>query len=170
MSTKAKYIITSILYFGLTYGGSAGVVVLNYVQENSASYKITLTGIILTIALFFYAKHRFEQSYRRKLDNALQNLASATDTNVKTEINKEINELKRKQDIYQSLLTLMPFMIIYIITWLGQSALESLQATTGFLLLFLGSGSACNLARKPLQEKYKQEKLIAKVNKKYSKA
>lgn len=166
---KVKYLIYNILDFGLTYGGSAAVIVVNYLEENSASYKLTLSGIILTIALFFTAKHFYEKSYQRNLDNYLQDLASATDANVKNAINEKINTLKRKQDIYDRLMCIMPFAIIYMITWLGEQQLASLNATTGLIILSLGGGSIFNVIKKPYYEKYKKENLEYKVNKKYTK-
>lgn len=168
-SDKIKYLILNILDFGLTFGGSAAVIVANYVQENSASYKLTLSGIILTIALFFSAKHIYEKSYQRQLDNYLQDLASATNENVKTEINNKINTLKRKQDIYDRLMIIMPFAIIYVITWLGATQLENLHSTCGFIMLSIGSGSVCNVAKKPYYESYKRNKIEYKVEKKYNK-
>lgn len=168
-TNKVKYLIFNILDFGLTFGGSGAVIVANYIQENSASYKLTLSGIILTIALFFSAKHIYEKSYQRQLDNYLQDLASATNENVKEEINKKINVLKRKQDIYDRLMIIMPFAIIYVITWLGATQLENLHSTCGFIMVSLGGGSVCNVAKKPYYESYKRNKIEYKVEKKYSK-
>lgn len=168
-SDKVKYWFFNILDFGLTFGGSAGIIVANYVQENSASYKLTLSGIILTIALFFSAKHIYEKSYQRQLDNYLQDLASATNENVKTEINNKINVLKRKQDIYDRLMIIMPFAIIYVITWLGASQLENLHSTCGFIIISLGGGSVANVIKKPYLESYKRNKIEYKVEKKYNK-
>ena len=166
---KILYLVFNILDFGLTYGGSGAVIVANYLQENSASYKLTLSGIILTIALFFSTKHIYEKSYQRNLDNYLQDLASATNEDVKTEINNKINVLKRKQDIYDRLMIIMPFAIIYIITWLGVSSLESLHSTCGLIMIALGGGSVCNIVKKPYYENYKREKVEYKVEKKYAK-
>lgn len=166
---KVLYLVFSILDFGLTFGGTAGVIVWNYVEENSQSYKLTLSGIILTIALFFTAKHMYEKHYQRTLDNYLQDLASATDANVKTEINKKINVLKRKQDIYDRLMVIMPFAIVYMITWLGEQSLANLNATSGLIICSLTGGSIFDILKKPYLERYKREKVEYKVQKKYTK-
>lgn len=166
---KILYWLFNILDFGLTFGGSGAIIVANYVKENSQSYKITLSGIILTIALFFTAKHIYEKSYQRQLDNYLQDLASATDTNVKETINKKINVLKRKQDVYDRLMVIMPFAIVYMITWLGEQSLANLNATCGLIICSIGGGSVFNVAKKPMYEKYKRNKLEYKVAKKYNK-
>lgn len=166
---KVLYIIFNILDFGLTYGGSAAVIVANYLQENSASYKLTLSGIILVVCLFFSCKHIYEKTYQRKLDNYLQDLASATNEDVKTEINSKINILKREQDIYDRLMIIMPFAIIYVITWLGVGSLESLHSTCGLIMIALVGGGVCNVIKKPYYENYKREKVEYKVEKKYGK-
>ena len=157
--SKVMYIIFSILDFGLTFGGSAGIIVVNYLHENSVSYKLTLSGIILTIMLFFTAKHIYEKSYQRNLDNLLQDLASATDINVKTEINKKIDTLKLKRDVYDRLMVIMPFGIVYVITWLGEKSLAELNSTCGLILLTLSLGSVFNILKKPQYETYRKKKL-----------
>jgi hypothetical protein len=166
---KFLYILYSILDFGLTFGGTSAVIIANYVDENnSTGYKITFSGIILVSLLFFTAKAMYEHSYQRKLDNYLQDLASATDNNVKTEINKKINVLKRKQDVYNRVLVVAPFALVYLITYLGAKTLESLNATCGLMLASLGIGSIFNILKKPKYEQYKRDKLEYKVNKKYA--
>jgi hypothetical protein len=164
---KVMYIIFAILDFGLTFGGSAGIIVMNYLHENSVSYKMTLSGIILTIMLFFTAKSIYEKSYQRNLDNLLQDLASATDVNVKTEINKKIDSLKLKRNIYDRLMVIMPFAIVYIITWLGEKNLAELNSTCGLILTTLSAGSVFNILKKPQYEKYRKGKIEYKVQKKY---
>ena len=68
MSNKAQYILFSILDFGLTFGGTAGVIVYNYVSPaNTTGFKITLSGILLVVILLFTAKAIFEKSYREKI-------------------------------------------------------------------------------------------------------
>ena len=166
---RVLYILYSILDFGLTFGGSIAIIVCNYLEENSVGYKLTFSGIILTIALFLTAKHIYEKSYQRNLDNYLQDLASATDVNVKTEINKKINVLKRKQDIYDRLMVIMPFAIVYIITWLGEKQLADLNATCGLILISICGGSVFNFLKKPQYEQWKKLKVEYKVNKKYNK-
>ena len=90
MSDKAKYILYSLLDFGLTFGGSSGVIVYNYITPtNSLGFKLTLTGITLFVVLLFTAKAIFEKSYRNKHDTLLQQLAEATDQEIKNGISKE---------------------------------------------------------------------------------
>ena len=162
MSAKAKYWLLNILDFIAAYGGTTGAIVINYVSENSAKYKITFTGIILIIAMLFTCKHIFEKSYRDKMDTYLQALASATDTAVKEEINKNIDSLKVKNDVYQKALLLLPFAIIYLLTYLGEKELNSLRGTTGVLLISLGAGAVCNVLKKPLYNQLKIEKITKK--------
>ena len=118
MTDKAQYILYSILDFGLTFGGTAGVIVYNYITPtNPLGYKLTLGGIILLIALVLTAKAIFEKHYREKYDTMLQQLAEATDPAVKQEISDKINEHKIKNNVYQRLMLLLPFMVLYL--WLG---------------------------------------------------
>ena len=167
---KFLYWFYSLLDFGLTFGGTAGVIIANYVDENnSKGYKITFSGIILVVILFLTAKAMYEKSYQRRLDNYLQDLASATDNNVKFEINKKINALKRKQDIYNRILVVAPFGILYMVTWLGEKALGDLNATCGLILTTLSVGGVFNILKKPKYEAYKKSKLEYRVQKKYSK-
>lgn len=166
MSTKAKYWLFNILDFCTTYGGTAGAIIVNYVSENSAKYKITFTGIILVVAMIFTCKHIFEKSYRDKLDTYLQALANATDANVKSEISKNIDSLRMKNDVYQRALLLMPFAIIYVLTYLGAKEMNSLRGTTGLVLVSLGVGSTFNVLKKPLCNQLKIEKITKKALKK----
>lgn len=170
---KFLFIFYSILDFGLTYGGIAGVIVANYVSENnSTGYKIGLSGIILLVSLFCTAKHIYESTYQRKIDNYLQDLASTTNEDVKVALNKKINGLKRKQDIYNRIVLIAPFGLLYIVILLGLKsmvALETLETNVGLILTCLCGGSIFNLLKKPKQEAYKRDKLEYKVNKKLKK-
>lgn len=165
MSNRAKYVWANILDFVFTYGGSAGLIVLNYVSANSSKYKITLTGVILVVAMVFTAKHLFEKTYRDKMDSYLQALASESDTATKSEINSAIDELKMKNSIYQRILVLLPFCIIYIISYLGEKELHDLRYTTGLLLATLGIGGVFNVIKTPLYEKAQIEKIKSKLKK-----
>ena len=163
MTDKAQYILYSILDFGLTFGGTAGVIVYNYVTPtNPLGYKLTLGGIILLIALVFTAKAIFEKHYRQKYDTYLQQLAQATDENVKAEINTQIEAHKMKNNIYQRLMILLPFMVLYLCTWLGASAFENLQASVGLILVSMGIGSIFNVIKKPVKERMDLAKTTAK--------
>lgn len=166
MSDKVKYIIYSLLDFGLTFGGTAAVIVYNFITEdNSTGYKLGFGGVVLFVALLLAAKYMFEKSYRRKLDTYLQQLASATDADAKKTINDEIDALKVKNNIYERMMCLLPFAIVYIVTWLGSTALANLNSTTGLILASMGAGSVFNIIKKPLADKIAFNKLLAKSKK-----
>lgn len=163
MSDKAKYILYSLLDFGLTFGGSAGVIVYNYITPtNSLGFKLTLTGITLFVVLLFTAKAIFEKSYRNKHDTLLQQLAEATDQEIKNGISKELEKHKIKNNIYQRLMVLMPFAILYVVTWLGATSLESLNGTVGLILASMCAGSVFNILKKPIGEKVSLQRIVNK--------
>ena len=167
MTDKAQYILYSILDFGLTFGGTAGVIVYNYITPtNPLGYKLTLGGIILLIALVLTAKSIFEKHYREKYDTMLQQLAEATDPAVKQEISDKINEHKIKNNVYQRLMLLLPFMVLYLCTWLGATAFENLQASVGLILVSMGVGSVFNVIKKPVRERLNLAKTTAKAQSK----
>lgn len=165
MTDKAQYILYSILDFGLTFGGTAGVIVYNYVTPtNPLGYKLTLGGIILLIALVLTAKAIFEKHYREKYDTMLQQLAEATDPAIKQEISDKINQHKIKNNVYQRLMLLLPFMVLYLCTWLGATAFENLQASVGLILVSMGIGSVFNIIKKPVKERMDLAKITSNVN------
>lgn len=167
MTDKAQYILYSILDFGLTFGGTAGVIVYNYITPtNPLGYKLTLGGIILLIALVLTAKAIFEKHYRERYDTMLQQLAEATDPAVKQEISDKINEHKIKNNVYQRLMLLLPFMVLYLCTWLGATAFENLQASVGLILVSMGVGSVFNVIKKPVRERMNLAKTTAKAQSK----
>ena len=167
MTDKAQYILYSILDFGLTFGGTAGVIVYNYITPtNPLGYKLTLGGIILLIALVLTAKAIFEKHYREKYDTMLQQLAEATDPAVKQEISDKINEHKIKNNVYQRIMLLLPFMVLYLCTWLGATAFENLQASVGLILVSMGVGSVFNVIKKPVRERMNLAKTTAKAQSK----
>lgn len=160
MSNKAKYILYSILDFGLTFGGTAGVIVYNYITPtNALGFKLTLTGIVLVVALVLTAKSVFEKKYRQKYDQLLQQLAEATDDELKKSISEEINKHKLKNNIYQRMMVLMPFAILYLVTFLGATSIDSLQGTVGLILASMGAGSIFNIIKKPVGEEVTLEKI-----------
>ena len=163
MSNKSQYITFSILDFLLTFGGSATVIVFNFISENTARYKITLSGIVLIIALIFTAKAIFEKHYRDKLDTLLQQLARATDESVKDAINGKIDKLKMEQNIYSRLIILLPFVVIYLLTYFGKVELEKLNGCCGFIILSLASGGIFNIIKKPAYERWQLDKLTKSV-------
>ena len=163
MSNKSQYITFSILDFLLTFGGSATVIVFNFISENTAKYKITLSGIVLIIALLFTAKAIFEKHYRDKLDTFLQQLARATDESVKEAINKKIDKLKMEQNIYSRLIILLPFIVVYLLTYFGEMELHQLNGCVGFVILSLASGGIFNIIKKPAYERWQLDKITNSV-------
>ena len=165
MSYKSQYITFSILDLALTFGGSAAIIVYNFLAENSNKYKITLSGIVLIIALIFTAKAIFEKHYRDKLDSYLQQLARSTDNEVKEAISKKIDKLKMEQNIYSRLIIILPFFVVYLISYLGAVELDKLNGCTGFVMLSLVAGGVFNVIKKPAYDKYQLEKITKSVSK-----
>ena len=160
MTDKAKYLVCNILDYAFTYGGTAAVIIYNYVSPaNSMPFKISFTGIILVVALIFYMKASFEKHYREKHDNLLQQLAEATEPETKKKISQKINEHKIKNNIYQRLMMLLPFIVLFVVSWFGQVTLSSLRGTVGLILISLCAGSIMNIIKKPIKEKIDLEKI-----------
>lgn len=167
MSEKTKYIIYYIFDMLLTYGGTAGVIIYNYVSpDNSWGFKLSFSGIVLLICLVLFSKSLFEKKYQNTMNSYLQQLAQATDDAVKAEISKKIDQHKTTNYIYQRLMALLPFLILYIVSWLGATSLNSLRGTVGLILMSLGFGSIFNILKKNTFEKYKLEQIKNKINKK----
>lgn len=163
MSDKVKYVLYTLLDFGFTFGGTAGVIVYNYITpDNSTGYKLTLSGILLVVGLLLTAKAMFEHSYRQKYDTLLQQLASATTAEDKTAINEAIEKHKTANVIYQRLMLLLPFGILYIVTYLGATALEDLHGSVGLILVSLGAGSVFNIIKRPVADRVSLSKITKK--------
>lgn len=163
---KKKYLVCAIFDFLLTWGGSAAVIIYNYITPtNTFGYKLSLSGIILVVAMILVAKTLFEKSYRSKLDTYLQQLAEANDVQVKLAISKEIDTLKTKNDIYERLVTILPFIIILLVTSVAIKWLKDLQASVGLVTVSLAGGSVFNVIKRPIKERLRLEKIKAKVNK-----
>lgn len=161
---QRKYILYSVLDFLFTFGGSAAVIVYNYVVPDSTlGYKLSLTGIILFVAMILAAKAMFEKHYREKLDGYLQQLAEATDPAVKSVISEEINKHKTKNSIYERLMLLLPFIVLVFVTTVAIRWLENLRASAGLILASMGVGSVFNVLKKPQGEKVRMEKMMKKV-------
>lgn len=169
MSLKTKYILQLIFDYLLTWGGTAGIIVYNYVAENSSKYKITFSGIVLVVVCLFVAKGIFEKTYRNKMDNSLQQLAAATDNDIKETINKDIDTLKTKHDIYTRLTMLMPFAILYVVCYLGEMELKSLRGCCGLILVAMGIGSFFNIEKKKTYAKLTLERATKKTQKRLAK-
>ncbi len=166
MSTNFKYILCSILDFGLTWGGSAAVILYNYITPtNTAGFKLSFTAIVLLIALLLMAKAVFEKTYQEKMNSYLEQLASCDDAALKKEIQKKIENHKLQNNIYQRLVMLLPFAVLYIVTLLGINSLDALRGTVGLILISMGAGSIFNVLKKPLAEKRQIEKLNKKAGK-----
>ena len=157
-AAKKKYITYSILDFLLTFGGSGAVILYNYlVPDTSMGYKLSLTGIILFIAVLFTAKAIFEKHFREKLDTMLQQLAEATDAEVKQVISEDINKHKVKNSIYQRLMLLLPFIVLVFVTTVAMKWLEDLRASAGLILVSMGAGSVFNVLKKPQGDAVRME-------------
>ena len=163
MTNTAKYWLFNILDFGITFGGTAGVIVWNYITPtNPLGFKLTFTGIILVVALVLFAKAVFEKSYRKKYDMYLQQLAEATTEEDKQAIKTALDKHKLLNNMYQRLMILLPFIILFVVTWLGEIALGNLRGSVGLILLSLTGGSAFYIIKQPFYEKMKLEKLTKK--------
>lgn len=161
---QRKYILYSVLDFLFTFGGSGAVIVYNYVVPDSTlGYKLSLTGIILFVAMILAAKAMFEKHYREKLDCYLQQLAEATDPAVKSVISEEINKHKIKNSIYERLMLLLPFIVLVFVTTVAVRWLQDLRASAGLILAAMGVGSIFNVLKKPQGEKVRMAKMMKKV-------
>lgn len=157
-AAKKKYITYSVLDFLLTFGGSGAVILYNYlVPDTSMGYKLSLTGIILFIAVLFTAKAIFEKHFREKLDTMLQQLAEATDAEVKQVISEDINKHKVKNSIYQRLMLLLPFIVLVFVTTVAMKWLAELRASAGLILVSMGAGSVFNVLKKPQGDAVRME-------------
>lgn len=160
MTDKAKYLICNILDYIFTYGCTAIVIIYNYVSpSNTTSFKISFTGVILVISIIFFMKAHFEKHYREKHDNLLQQLAEATEPEIKNKISEKINEHKIKNNIYQRVMMLLPFVILFIVSWFGQVTLANLRGTVGLILICLTAGSFMNIVKKPIKERIDLKKI-----------
>lgn len=160
---KVRYIIYSILDFLLTFGGPATVIVISYITEtNPLGFKLTITGIMLVLALIFTAKSIFEKKYRSTYDTLLQQLAEANDKDLKDALSKKIEAHKTKNRIYERLMIVLPFAILYVLTWLGAEELTSLHDAVGLIMITLTGGSIFNVAKNPLEEQLSLDKIIKK--------
>lgn len=163
---KAKSIIYSLLDFMLTFGGAGAVVVYNYITPtNTFGFKLTLTGILLLVIMVLTAKAMFEKNYRKKYDTLLQQLANATDIELKQAISQKLDAHKKANDIYNRLMLLLPFAILYIVTLLGSIALKDLSGSIGIILATMGAGSFFNIAKKPIKEELALQKIKNKIKK-----
>ena len=170
MSAKKKYILYLILDLLFSILIPVVIVLYNYVTPTaSTGYKISLTGIVLFILIITICKSVFENSYRDKLDTFLQQLAEATDLDVKQAISDKINALKVRESIYARIMLLLPFAVILFVSTVAIKWLETLRATVGLIFVTVAVGSIFNVLKKPLKDKVAIEKIKAEVAKKKNK-
>lgn len=166
MSNKTKYLIYNILDWGLSVGGSAGVILYNYITpDNSLGFKLTFSGIVLLVTFLFVCKGIFEKQYQKVTNGLLENLASETDPDVKTQIKNEIAKHETKNDIYNRLVVLLPFVVLLIVCSLGADVMKDMQGTIGFIIISLGGGSVFNILKKPVKKQLNADKMRQKANK-----
>ena len=163
MSEKAKYILYTILDMCLTYGGTTAILVLNYIdKDTSLGYKLSLSGIVLVLLLVFFVKKQFESSYQEKVNTYLQQIATATDEDIKSDLAKELETYKVSKYIYNRIVMLLPFALAFVLTYLAVAWFEDLNTSLGVILISMGAGSVFNVLRQPVAEKAKMEKLKKK--------
>ena len=166
MSNKTKYLVYSILDWGLSVGGSAGVILYNYITpDNSLGFKLTFSGIVLLVTFLFVCKGIFEKQYQKVTNGLLENLASETDPDVKTQIKNEIAKHETKNDIYNRLVILLPFIVLLIVCSLGADVMKDMQGTIGFIIIALGGGSVFNILKKPVKKSLNADKMRQKAKK-----
>ena len=166
MSNKTKYLVYNILDWGLSVGGSAGVILYNYITpDNSLGFKLTFSGIVLLVTFLFVCKGIFEKQYQKVTNGLLENLASETDPDVKMQIKNEIAKHETKNDIYNRLVILLPCIVLLIVCSLGADVMKDMQGTIGFIIIELGAGSVFNILKKPVKQSQNAEKMHKKANK-----
>lgn len=166
MSNKTKYLVYNILDWGLSVGGSAGVILYNYITpDNSLGFKLTFSGIVLLVTFLFVCKGIFEKQYQKVTNGLLENLASETDPDVKTQIKNEIAKHETKNDIYNRLVVLLPLIVLLIVCSLGADVMKDMQGTIGFIIIALAGGSVFNILKKPVKKSLNAEKMHKKANK-----
>lgn len=163
MSNRAKYALFATLDFALTFGGPGAVIALHLLDNTRpASYRASLSVVVVVIAAILSAKAIFEHGYRRKYDNLLQQLAMAMDAETKERVAASINALKTANTVYARIVELLPFAILYVVSWLGEQSLASIHATCGLILVSMGAGTVFGVIKCPIGDKAAAEKYAAK--------
>lgn len=166
MSNKGKYILYTILDYLLTFGGTGAIIVYNYVTpDTSLGYKLSFTGVLLVIVMVLTAKTMFEHSYQNKMNDYLQALASTSDTDVRTQINSEIEKLKIANATYQKITSLLPLALMLVCCYLAIDYLKELTGVLEACLLAMGGGAVFSVLKEPLKDKVIQENAFNKINK-----
>ena len=57
---------------------------------------------------------------------------------------------------------LLPFAVLYAVSWFGAQSLESLRGCVGIILLSMTSGSVFNIIKKPVWERLQKNKILKK--------
>ena len=166
MTNKGKYILYSVLEYLLTFGGTGAIVVLNYIDpDTSTGYKLSFTGVLLILIMVMVAKSMFEHSYQNKMNDYLQALASASDTEVKNSINESIDKLKVANATYQKITTLLPLALMLVCCYLAIDYLKELTSVLEACLVSMGGGAVFSVVKVPLKDKIVQETAFKKINK-----
>ena len=166
MTNKGKYILYSVLEYLLTFGGTGAIVVLNYIDpDTSTGYKLSFTGVLLILIMVMVAKSMFEHSYQNKMNDYLQALASASDTEVKNSINESIDKLKVANATYQKITTLLPLALMLVCCYLAIDYLKELTSVLEACLVSMGGGAVFSVVKVPLKDKIVQETAYKKINK-----
>lgn len=160
---NAKRIIYGILDYALTWGGPAGLIIYSYISEDtSTGFKISFTGILLLVALIFTAKAEFTKKYRNNYDTLLQALGNADTRADKDAISQKINALKTGNDIWNRVTLLLPFAVLFIVSYFGEIALGELNSMCGIILASMGAGSVFSVIRRPVNERYRIYRITKK--------
>lgn len=166
MTNKGKYILYSVLEYLLTFGGTGAIVVLNYIDpDTSTGYKLSFTGVLLILVMVMVAKSMFEHSYQNKMNDYLQALASASDTEVKNSINESIDKLKVANATYQKITTLLPLALMLVCCYLAIDYLKELTSVLEACMVSMGGGAVFSVVKVPLKDKIVQETAYKKINK-----
>lgn len=167
MSNKGKYILYSILDYALTFGGTGAIIVANYITpDTSVGYKLSFTGVLLVLIIVLTAKSMFEHTYQNKMNDYLQALASASDTEVKEQINESIERLKVANATYQKITTLLPLVLMLVCCYLAIDYLTELTSVLEACILSMGGGAVFSVLKEPLKDKIVLEKASNKLTKK----
>lgn len=166
MTNRGKYILYSVLEYLLTFGGTGAIVVFNYINPNtSTGYKLSFTGVLLILIMVMVAKTMFEHSYQNKMNDYLQALASASDTEVKNSINESIESLKVTNAVYEKITTLLPIALMLVVCYLAIDYLKELTSVLEACLVSMGGGAVFSVVKVPLKDKIVEEKALKKINK-----
>lgn len=167
MSNKGKYILYTILEYALTFGGTGAIIVANYITpDTSVGYKLSFTGILLVLIIVLTAKSMFEHTYQNKMNDYLQALASASNTEVKEQINESIERLKVANATYQKITTLLPLVLMLVCCYLAIDYLIELTSVLEACILSMGGGAVFSVLKEPLKDKIVTEKASKKLTKK----